>query len=110
MNPGGVRLDLPMGLGYKPGSISGKMGRRLHISAGPMARLRSWGLEPANSNGENRTVKRTILFVAGIAILVIALYVGSRLSAQGTAVPRPTSKIAVVNMQLVIEKYKKFEN
>jgi Skp family chaperone for outer membrane proteins len=55
-------------------------------------------------------VKRTFAFIAGIAIVGIALYVGSRLCAQGTAAPRPTSKIAVVNMQLVIEKYEKFIN
>jgi Skp family chaperone for outer membrane proteins len=86
------------------------MGRMSHISAGPMAQLRNRGLQPAFSNGENRTVKRTIGFVAGIAVLGIALYVGSRLFAQGTAPPRPTSKIAVVNMQQVIEKYEKFVN
>jgi Skp family chaperone for outer membrane proteins len=38
------------------------------------------------------------------------MYLGSRLFAQGTAAPRPTLKIAVVNMQLVIEKYEKFVN
>jgi Skp family chaperone for outer membrane proteins len=53
-------------------------------------------------------VKRTFGFVAGMAILGIALYVGSRLFAQSTAAPRATSKIAVVNMQQVIEKYEKF--
>jgi Skp family chaperone for outer membrane proteins len=55
-------------------------------------------------------VKRTVAIVAGVVTLGLALYVGSRLTAQtgGTAPPpAPTMKMRLVNLQFVIKNYKR---
>jgi Skp family chaperone for outer membrane proteins len=58
-------------------------------------------------------VKRKFTLYAGIAALVVAAYVGSRLRAQGTTggrAPTLQTKVAVVNLPLVIKQYKKYQN
>jgi len=57
-------------------------------------------------------VKRTVAIVAGVVTLGLALYVGSRLTAQtgGSAPPpAPTMKVRLVNLQFVIKNYKRTE-
>lgn len=69
-------------------------------------------------NEENRTVKRTIGILAGLATLGIGAYLGSQVFAQqgGTAIhPAASSeplrtRIAVVNVVQVLKKYSKFQN
>ena len=68
-------------------------------------------------NEENRTVKRTVGILAGMATLGIGVYLGSQVWAQqgagqGAAVSREPLKtrIAVVNLRLVLKNYKKFKN
>jgi Skp family chaperone for outer membrane proteins len=69
-------------------------------------------------NEENRTVKRTIGILAGLATLGIGAYLGSQVFAQqgGTANhPAASSeplrtRIAVVNVVQVLKKYSKFQN
>jgi Skp family chaperone for outer membrane proteins len=58
-------------------------------------------------------VKRTVAIVAGVVTLGLALYAGSRLTAQqGTpaaADPPPTMKMRFVNLQHVLKNYKRME-
>src|SRR5207245_7182791 len=68
-------------------------------------------------NEENRTVKRTVGILAGMATLGIGVYLGSQVWAQqgagqGAAVSREPLKtrIAVVNLRQVLKNYKKFKN
>jgi Skp family chaperone for outer membrane proteins len=69
-------------------------------------------------NEENRTVKRTIGILAGLATLGIGAYLGSQVFAQqgGTANHPAASaeplrtRIAVVNVVQVLKKYSKFQN
>jgi Skp family chaperone for outer membrane proteins len=54
-------------------------------------------------------VNKKVAFVAGIAALGLAIYVGSLLADPAAgARPAPTSKIAVVNLPLIIKNYKKY--
>src|SRR5713226_6983029 len=69
-------------------------------------------------NEENRTVKRTIGILAGMATLGIGVYLGSQVFAQQTGTgnrPAVTSeplrtRIAVVNVVQVLKKYSKYMN
>jgi Skp family chaperone for outer membrane proteins len=57
-------------------------------------------------------VKRTVAIVAGVVTLGLALYVGTRLSADpGGAAPAapPTMRLRLVNLQFVIKNYKRTE-
>jgi len=61
-------------------------------------------------------VKRTVAIVAGVVTLGLALYVGSRLTAQtgapadaGAAAPAPTMRLRLVNLQYVIKNYKRMD-
>jgi Skp family chaperone for outer membrane proteins len=64
-------------------------------------------------NEENRTVKRTVGILAGMATLGIGVYLGSQVWAQqrGTAVSSEPlkTKIATVNLTQVLKNYKKFK-
>jgi Skp family chaperone for outer membrane proteins len=56
-------------------------------------------------------VKRKFGFITGIAALALAAYVGSRLSAQGAgAAPALQTKVAVVNLPMVIKNYEKYKH
>src|SRR5215475_5226736 len=68
-------------------------------------------------NEENRTVKRTIGILAGLATLGIGAYLGSQVFAQQTGGNRPAvsseplrTRIAVVNIVQVLKKYSKYLN
>ncbi len=54
-------------------------------------------------------MKRKVAVLAGVGALALAVYLGSRLTAQTSTVARPTSKIAVINVPLVIKHYKKYQ-
>src|SRR5205823_1731107 len=57
---------------------------------------------------EERAVKRTVTYAAGVLILGVAVYAGSRLWAQntsGAARPAPTTRIALINLPYVIKNY-----
>jgi Skp family chaperone for outer membrane proteins len=56
-------------------------------------------------------VKRTVAIVAGVVTLGLALYAGSRLTADPGAagVSAPTLKVRMVNLQFVIKNYKRTE-
>jgi Skp family chaperone for outer membrane proteins len=57
---------------------------------------------------ENRAVKRTVIVAAAVLALGMAAYV-SRLWAQQTAAaPEPRTRIALLNLSLVIKNYQKF--
>jgi Skp family chaperone for outer membrane proteins len=62
----------------------------------------------ANSNEENRTVKRTAIILAGVATLGFAAYLGSYLRAQTATVPPPKTKIGVINLSQVVKGYTKW--
>jgi len=54
-------------------------------------------------------VKRTVAMVAGVVSLGLALYVGSRLTAQTGGAAPPSMKMRVVNLQFVIKNYSRTE-
>jgi Skp family chaperone for outer membrane proteins len=54
-------------------------------------------------------VKRTVAIVAGVVTLGLALYVGSRLTAQPANAPAPTMRVRLVNLQYVMKNYKRNE-
>jgi Skp family chaperone for outer membrane proteins len=56
-------------------------------------------------------VKRTVAIVAGVVTLGLALYVGSRLTADpgGAAPPAPSMRLRLVNLQYVIKNFKRTE-
>jgi Skp family chaperone for outer membrane proteins len=56
-------------------------------------------------------VKRTFAIMAGVVSLGLALYAGSRLTADpgGAAAAPPTMKVRLVNLQYVIKNYKRTE-
>jgi Skp family chaperone for outer membrane proteins len=55
-------------------------------------------------------VKRKFGYVAAVAALAAAAYLGSRLWAQGaTGTPKLQTKIAVINLPLVIKNYEKYK-
>ncbi len=59
-------------------------------------------------------MKRTVAIVAGVVTLGLALYVGSRLTAQTGApadagAPAPTMRLRLVNLQYVIKNYKRMD-
>jgi len=55
-------------------------------------------------------VKRTFVLVAGAIVLGLAALVGNRLTAQGPAAATPpTTKIALINMTEVVNKYEKWK-
>jgi Skp family chaperone for outer membrane proteins len=54
-------------------------------------------------------VKRTVAIVAGVVTLGLALYVGSRLTADPGGAVAPTMKVRMVNLQYVIKNYKRTE-
>ena len=64
-------------------------------------------------NEENRTVKRTLILLAGLATLVTGVYFGRQVFGQGGGQPVTAplqSKIALVNLGQVIKNYDKFKN
>ena len=55
-------------------------------------------------------MNRTVAYVAGVLTLAVAVYAGSRLSAQ-TTTARPAgagTRVAILNLRFVIKKYKKY--
>ncbi len=56
-------------------------------------------------------MKRTVAIVAGVVSLGLALYAGSRLTAQtgGAGAAAPTMKVRMVNLQFIIKNYKRTE-
>jgi Skp family chaperone for outer membrane proteins len=54
-------------------------------------------------------VKRTVAMVAGVVSLGLALYVGSRLTAQTGGATPPSMKMRVVNLQYVIKNFSRTE-
>jgi Skp family chaperone for outer membrane proteins len=62
------------------------------------------------TRSRRRTVKRTFAIVAGTMVLSLAVLICSRLSAQGPAAATPpTTKIALINMTEVVNKYEKWK-
>jgi Skp family chaperone for outer membrane proteins len=60
---------------------------------------------------ENRTVKSKAGILAGLVVLGVAVYLGSRLAAQQPApAPAPPTHIGILNMVEVIKGYKKAQN
>src|SRR5262249_1696264 len=62
---------------------------------------------------EERAVKRTVTYAAGVLILGGAVYAGSRRWAQktcGAARPAPTTRIALINLPYVIKNYEKYKS
>src|SRR5262249_55586576 len=64
----------------------------------------------------DRTVKRTVGLLAGLAALGVGGYVGSRLGGQTPSTPRPRQaaapaqiRIALINFPQVIQSYQKFK-
>ena len=58
-------------------------------------------------------MKRTVTYAAGVLILGVAVYAGSRLWAQntsGAARPAPTTRIALINLPYVIKNYEKYKS
>lgn len=82
----------------------------------PQPRLRDRGVQAAYSNEENRTVKRTVGILTGLAALGVMAYFGSFLWAQAPAQPtgqptaQPAGRIGILNMVEVLKNYKKFAN
>ena len=54
-------------------------------------------------------MKRTFAIVAGVVTLGLALYAGSRLTADPGGAAPPTMKVRMVNLQYVIKNYKRTE-
>src|SRR5436309_245849 len=120
--PLAVHLDRAGLLEYKrPLPFRGKV-RTVHADAHATAPIAGPGrFGSANSNEENRTVKRTLSILAGVAILAVAGYFGGWGWAQYTQDAEITppgvktaggplrTRIAVLNMVKVLKKYKKFE-
>jgi Skp family chaperone for outer membrane proteins len=60
-------------------------------------------------------VKRTVVIVAGVVTLGLALYAGSRVRAQNGGAPQPaaapvTMRMRLVNLSYVLKNYKRFDN
>lgn len=109
----GVWLDPGSPLGYKPSLLSAALGR---VSQEIRRRQGPGALGPAylsaNSYGEIRTVKRKIAAGVVVTMLGAGLYLSAHRAAQGTPTAGVTAhpmKIVVLNLPLVIKKYKKYE-
>jgi len=93
--------------------MSGERTRAGYVHRRQQARTRTAGCPlPANSNEENRTVKRTVGIVVGVAAIAVAAYLGSRLWANpgqpGTASPK--TKVAILNLKYVVMNYQKWKD
>jgi Skp family chaperone for outer membrane proteins len=62
---------------------------------------------------ESRTVKKTVIVMAGAAVLSLAVFISSNVSAQTTpsTPPAPTNKsrVALLNLTYVVKNYTKFK-
>jgi Skp family chaperone for outer membrane proteins len=96
-------------------------GTGLSAPAVPRGRLedRGWARLSANSNQENRTVKRTAILAAGVVALGAVIYVGKLWAqthptaaggpAPATAAGPARTRIALLNISHVVRNYNKYK-
>src|SRR5262249_46823940 len=101
----------PSKQGHPDGTGSVRPGSALY----PTRKRDRSGCRPSRTR-ENGTVKRTVVFTAGVLALGLAGYLGSHLRAQqagnapaAPAFTEPRTRIALINLAYVIKNYKKTE-